>query len=250
MSKPKILLLDIETKPMLSWFWRLFDEQGGTAMLKEDSNIISWSAKWLDKPEIMYMDQRNAKDIEDEKKLLQGIWKLLDECDVVIGHNSDRFDLKRLNARFIKYKMKPPSSYKKIDTLKIAKKFFDFASNKLEFLAKFLGCENKKLTKRKFAGFELWKECMKGNKEAWKEMEKYNKQDVIVLQEVYKRLEPWDKSIDFNVYSDDEEHVCSCGSTSRKKNGWDYTKHLKYQRYACTNCGKESRDRKAFKREE
>ena len=247
-NSPKILLLDIETKPMLSYVWRLFDEQGGIAMLKEDWSILSWAAKWHDpagkiKYPIMYMDQRTAKNIENEKEILEGMWKLLDEADIVIGHNSDKFDLKKLNARFAIHGMEPPSSYRKIDTLKIARKHFAFSSNKLEYLAEILGCKLKKLTKRVFNGFELWRECLAKNKKAWIEMEKYNKQDVLVLEEVYKKLIPWDSSVNFNTYHDGEEHVCSCGGTSFLKRGFATTNNGRYQRYRCNNCGKESRSK-------
>lgn len=243
---PKILLLDIETKPMLSYIWRLFDEQGGIAMLKEDWSILSWAAKWYDpqnkiKYPLMYMDQSKAKDIENEKKILEGMWKLLDEADIVIGHNSDKFDLKKLNARFAIHGMQPPSSYRKIDTLKIARKHFAFSSNKLEYLAEVLGCKLKKLTKRVFSGFDLWRECLARNQKAWAEMQVYNKQDVLVLEEVYKKLIPWDSSINFSVYHDGEEHVCSCGNTSFLKRGLARTNNGVYQRYRCNQCGKESR---------
>lgn len=241
--KPKILLLDIETKPMESFFWRLYDEQGGMAMLKADWCILAWSAKWLDDKEIMYSDQSKAKDIEDEKKILEKLWKLLDEADVVIGHNAKKFDIKRINTRLKKHKFKPPSPYRVIDTLVEARKHFAFSSNKLEDLANFLGCKAKKLVKRKFPGFSLWRECLLGNKEAWKEMELYNKQDVIVLEEVYKELDPWINVINFNVFNEGEDHVCSCGSKDLKKNGTDKTNSGVFQRWKCTNCGKPYREK-------
>lgn len=233
----KVLFVDIETKPMLSFIWSLFEEQGGTAMLEADTSILSWSAKWLGDKEVMYADQRNAKDIEDEKKILEKLWQLMDEADIIIGHNSKRFDIKRINARFIKHGMQPPSPFRQIDTLQIAKKHFAFTSNKLEYLAKYLGCKQKKLTKRKYAGFELWRECLSGNKDAWKEMELYNKQDVLVLEEVYNRLIPWDNSINFSVFNKGE-HVCSCGSTQLLNKGTTINNSGIYKRYKCKKCGK------------
>jgi len=234
----KVLFLDIETMPMLSYIWRLFDEQGGTAMLHTDSCILSWSAKWLGEKEIHYADQRNAKDIENEKKILEPLWKLLDEADIVIGHNSKRFDIKRINARFIKHKMNPPSPYRQIDTLQEAKKHFAFTSNKLEYLAKYLECDTKKLTDRKYPGFELWRQCLAGNKDAWKEMEKYNKQDVIVLEQVYSRLDPWVNVINWNVFEEGEKHICSCGCKQFRDKGYHYLNSGKYKRWHCVDCNK------------
>lgn len=242
---PKVLILDIETAPMLGYVWGLWDQNVALNQVHTDWYILSWSAKWLDDPpsKVMYMDQRNAKNIEDDSKLMKKIWELLDEADVIITQNGKKFDQKKLNARFILNGMQPPSSYKHIDTLVIAKKHFAFTSNKLEYMTDKLCTKYKKLKHAKFSGFELWKACLAGNKEAWKEMETYNKYDVLSLEELYHKLSPWDNTVNFNVYTDDEEHRCSCGSCEFKKQGYAYTSVAKYQRYKCKSCGKESRGR-------
>jgi hypothetical protein len=74
-------------------------------------------------------------------------------------------------------------------------------------------------------------------------MEKYNKHDVLALEELYYKLAPWDKSINFDVYHDGLEQKCSCGSTDFKLNGYAYTSLGKYQRYVCKSCGRECRGR-------
>jgi len=246
MSKPKILVYDIETAPIIASVWGLWDQNVNLNMIKSDWHVLAWSAKWLgDKPsKIMYMDQRKAKNVEDDKEILKGIWKLLDEADIVITQNGKSFDEKKLNARFILNGMKPPSSYKHIDTKLIASKKFAFTSNKLEYMTDKLCTKYKKLKHNKFSGFELWKECLKGNLSAWKEMEKYNKYDVLSLEELYNKLQPWDSSINFNVYSDSLDNICACGSCNLKKNGFKYTSVGKYQRYVCLDCGSEAKDRK------
>lgn len=244
---PKILLVDIETAPLLAYCWGLFDQNVGLNQIHTDWHLLSWAAKWHDpegkkKYPTMYMDQRNAKDLENEKVILEGIWKLLDEADIVVGHNSKRFDVKKLNARFIAHGMKPPSPYRQIDTLTIAKKHFAMTSNKLEYLAEKLGCKLKKMKTKKFIGFELWKECLAKNKEAFKEMELYNKRDVHVLEEVYNKLIPWDNSINFAVYNNGD-HVCSCGSAHLIKKGITATNTGIFQRYKCKKCGKAFQDK-------
>jgi len=242
---PKALLIDIETAPILGYVWDIWDQNVGLNQIHTDWSILSWSAKWLgDSPDkIMYMDQRNSKDLENDSLLLKKIWELLDEADIVITQNGKKFDIKKLNARFILNGMQPPSSFKQIDTLLLAKKHFGFTSNKLEYMSDKLCVKYKKMKKRKFSGFDMWKECLSGNKEAWKEMEQYNKYDVLALEEVYNKLSPWDKTINFNLYHDGEEHVCNCGSTHFKRNGFDYTTSGKFQRYKCLECGKEIKDK-------
>lgn len=244
-KSPKILLFDIETAPILGYVWGLWENNVGLNQIKSDWHLLSWSAKWLgDKPnKIMYMDQRNAKNISDDKKILKGIWNLLNEADVVITQNGKAFDQKKLNARFILNGFKPPSSFQHVDTRQIAKRRFAFTSNKLEYMTDKLCTKYKKIKHTKFSGFELWSECLAGNLKAWKEMEKYNKYDVLSLEELYTKLQPWDNSINYNLYQDGTLPVCSCGHNKFSRNGLSYTPTGKYQRYECKRCGAESKSK-------
>lgn len=244
-SGPRILVFDIETSPLLSYHWSLWQQDISLGQIKQDWHILSWAAKWLgDPPEkVMYEDQRNAKDITNDRKLLKGIWKLLDEADIVLTQNGRSFDVKKLNARFVLMGFPPPSSFKHIDTRVLAKKHFAFTSNKLEYMTDKLCTKYKKLKHNKFPGFSMWLACMSGNRDAWKEMERYNKHDVLSLEELYQKLSAWDKTINFNLYRDDSNHICSCGSKEFKLNGYAYTAAGKFQRYVCKKCGAESRSK-------
>ena len=239
---PKILVLDIEASPLLGNVWSLWNNNVALNQLEKDWHVMSWAAKWYKDDKIMYEDQRSARNIEDDKKILKSMWKLLDEADIVITHNGKSFDIKRLYARFILNGMQPPSSFRNIDTKILAKRHFGFTSNKLEYLTKRLCKKYKKLSHGKFPGQALWTECIQGNQEAWKEMEEYNRYDVLSLEELYDVLVPWDDSINFSIYYD--EDVCSCGSTDIRKNGFYYTNASKYQKYKCKDCGAEYRDKK------
>lgn len=241
MNKPKILLFDIETAPIQAYVWGLWENNVSLNQIKKDWHVLSWSAKWLDDApsKIMYMDQRSAKKIEDDKNLLKGIWSLLDEADIVVTQNGKQFDSKKLNARFILNGFQPPSSYRHVDTREIARRKFGFTSNKLEYMTNKLCNRYKKLKTKKFQGFELWSECLKGNISAWKEMEKYNKYDVLSLEELYIKLRPWDNSVNLNLYTERATKLCSCGGTNISLNGYCYTPSGKYQRYRCADCGAE-----------
>lgn len=242
---PKVLLLDIETSPLLGYCWGLWENNLALNQVKTDWHILSWSAKWLDNDKVMYQDQRDSDDIENDTLLLEGIWSLLNEADCVITQNGKNFDIKKLNARFIIQGFKPPSSFKHIDTLRIAKKHFGFTSNKLEYMSDKLCKKYKKLKHEKFSGFELWKECLAGNIEAWDEMQKYNCYDVLALEELYYKLIPWsDDNINFNIYRQDNKNLCRCGASKWIRNGFFYTSVSKFQRYKCKSCGYETRSRK------
>jgi hypothetical protein len=245
---PKILVLDIETKPIVSYTWGLFDQNVGLNQIKEDWSVLSFCAKWLGEKEVFYSDLRGQKDIKNDKPLLVKVWALLDEADILLTQNGNSFDIKKLNARFVLNGMKPPSSYKRIDTLLIAKKMFKFTSNKLEYMTDKLCVKYKKLKHTRYPGFELWSAVMEGKLDAWKEMEKYNIHDVLSLEELYTKLAPWDNSINFGLYylGTEDLQVCSCGAKgleSFARYGYAYTQLGKFQRFQCKHCGSETRSR-------
>jgi hypothetical protein len=239
---PKILLLDIETAPIIAQVWNIWDQNVGLNQIQQDWQIIAWCAKWYGKKKLFYKDQRKNKNLND-KEVLKQIWDLMNEADIIVGQNSKKFDVKKLNARFIFNGFKPPSSYRQFDTFVEGKRLFGFTSYKLEYMSEHLDTKYKKLKHKKFPGHELWSECLKGNQQAWNEMEKYNKHDVLALEEVYKKFLPWSPSTNVNLFHDGDHTVCTCGSNKFSKNGFFYAATGRYQRYACSNCGAEIKDR-------
>lgn len=244
MSKgPRVLIFDVETAPLLTWVWRIWDENIGLNQIEKDWHLLSWAAKWLGEKKVMYRDQRNAKNIQDDKNILKALWKLLDEADIVVTQNGNSFDIKKLNARFILNGLKPPSSYQSIDTFRIAKSKFGFTSNKLEYMTDKLCKKYKKLKHTEYPGFELWAECLKRNRRAWRIMKKYNMWDVLALEELYLVLQPWHGGINFSMYRGENIVRCNCGSLDVVKNGFNYTPGGRFQRYKCQKCGAELRSR-------
>lgn len=232
----KILVFDIETAPILGYVWGMWEQNVALNQIKSDWHLLSWAAKWLDKPEVFYMDQRDAKNVEDDKKILKGLWELLNEADVVLGQNSKSFDTKKVNARFIINGLGPPSPYQQIDTKVLAKKYFAFTSNKLEYMADKL-CTKKKSQHKEFQGFELWRECLKGNKRAWDELRKYNIADILATEELYKKMAPWGPGVNLNIYHSESVFRCSCGSTNLLSRGFGFNLSGKYRKYQCKDCG-------------
>src|SRR5690242_5684467 len=102
-KQPKIVLLDIETSPIKGLTWGMYD-QNVLAVL-EPAKIICAAWKYLDDLEIFckslpdYRGYRGG--IVNDGGLVRERWKVLDEADVVVAHNGDSFDIKRLNARFV-----------------------------------------------------------------------------------------------------------------------------------------------------
>lgn len=238
----KILLLDIETAPMVADVWQMFDVNVGLNQIVQDWYVLSWAAKWLDKPRVYYADQRGQADITDDSGTLAGMWKLLDEADIVVAHNGDKFDVKKLNARFIKAGFPPPSPYRTIDTLKTAKAKFKFTSNRLAYLAMYLGVEEKS-EHHDFPGHSLWTEVRKGNMKAWREMKRYNVQDVHTLEQVYLKLRAWDAPRPSIALQDGTQRCPVCGGEHLVASGMHITNTGLFQRYQCEECSAWSRDK-------
>jgi Zn ribbon nucleic-acid-binding protein len=190
---PNILIVDIETAPMMAYLWSLW--QNGTNIQAVDSRtyILSWAAKWLGNDEVyvssLYDSPEYEPGMEQSSSMMEELWRLMDDADFIVAHNGDRFDIKRINSEFLLLDLPPPSPYKTIDTLKIAKRAFGFDSNKLEYLLPTLvGTE-----KGSSGGMETWIGCLKGQPEAWEKMIKYNVQDVVELERLYLKIRGWDK---------------------------------------------------------
>jgi hypothetical protein len=241
----KILILDIETAPALADVWGLWKQNVSLDMLRKSGYIMSYSAKWLGEDKIYYKDCRRKLQ-EDEKWVVKGLLELLDEADIVVAHNGDKFDLPWIRGRALYHKLDIPSPYKQVDTLKTARLEFRLLSNKLEYLANLLSVRLKE-KHLLFPGHELWSECVQGNEEAWEEMEKYNIQDIITLEDVYLRLRPYMRNHpNVGVYLEEDHTVCpKCGSSNIHWRGYYYTDVGKYHRFQCQeeNCGGWGRSR-------
>lgn len=245
MSLPKILVFDIETAPITAYTWGMYDQNIGLNQIKSDWHLLSWAAKWYGEPanKVIYMDNSKAKDIKNDKALIKGLWKLLDEADIVIAQNGDKFDIKKFNARAAIHGLLPPSHYRSTDTLKESRKVFSFTSHSLEFMSDKLNTKYKKLKHAKYPGFELWKAILEGDQKAWKEMEVYCIHDVLATEELYGKIQAWIKTQNLATFFDDADVRCRCGSTNIIKKGFVYTDAGKFQGYKCRDCGKRPKGR-------
>jgi hypothetical protein len=243
----KILLIDVETAPLKAFTWGMWKQNVAVSQLISDFFIISWAAKWLDENEVVgacITPEEALK--EDDYSIMKDLWELIDQADIVIGHNGNKFDIPKINTRFVVHGFNPPSSYKIIDTRLVAKNQFGFSSNKLQHLANSFGIEGKYDT-----DFELWKKCLEGDEESLNYMLEYNMHDVEVLEEVYLKLRPYIKNHpNLDIYNNDLTPHCSlCGSNKLKliPDKYFYTQAVEYQLYRCEDCGGLSRAKKGNK---
>jgi hypothetical protein len=241
----KILILDIETLPIEAYTWGIWQQNIGINQIKKDWTLLSWSAKWIFDSKVYsaILTSKEAKQRND-KRITKAIWGLIDEADIVIAHNAKKFDIKKINSKFIEHSLPPPSFYDVIDTLPHLRKQFGFTSNKLDYVNKILGLDRK----NESGDFTLWEECVRGEQKALDRMIKYNINDVVILEETYLRIRNWIRPHpNVGLHVDDNICACpTCGSEHLTETGKHYTTQVnQYIELRCDECGSLSRSRKS-----
>jgi DNA polymerase elongation subunit (family B) len=234
---PKVLVFDIETMANLAYVWGKYEQN--VISFEKEWYMLTFAYKWLGEKKSYvkalpdYKGYKNDK--TNDKRLCKELWELFDEADVLISHNGDAFDIKKAQARFAFHGFSPPKPFKSIDTLKVARRYFKFTSNKLDDLGHTLGLGGKIET----GGWELWKGCaVDDDPKAWKKMKLYNKRDITLLEDVYMELRPWmNNHPNYNIYMDTQYNCPVCHSDNLHKRGFAPTRASKQQRYVCLDCG-------------
>lgn len=232
----RIALIDLETAPSIGYVWGKYDQN--VIDFVQDGFILSFAFKWLgeSKTHVYALDSFDnyVPGSNDDSRLVRKIWEIFDEADVVIAHNGDNFDIKVANARFIYWCKNPPSPYQTVDTLKLARRFAKFPSNRLDDLGRYLNI-GRKLA---HTGFHTWKGCMDGDPKSWAILKRYNKQDVVLLEEVYLILRSWASSYpNINMVTGKTDACPRCGESSLEERGSMRTVNGSRKRYHCTDCG-------------
>jgi hypothetical protein len=231
----KILLLDIETLPIEALVWDVWKQNVYMDQVKKDWSILCWAAKWLYDDKVMgqVVTPQEAM-LHHDDSVLPKLWDLMDQANVIVWHNGDNFDKKKINARLFQHGYTKPMYYQSVDTKKIAIDNFSFTYNKLDWISQIIGVGRKIETE-----FDWWKECDAGNEKYLKMMLKYNRMDVHLEEEVYLRLRPWmDKHPNIGLFSNEIGDVCgTCGSNNLHWKGTYSTALGLYQAYRCEDCG-------------
>lgn len=231
----KILLLDIETAPSLGWVWGKYDQN--VIKFKQNWFILSFAWKWLGDDGIQVKSLRQyrgyRKNLLDDKALLVDLWKLLDEADIIVAHNGDAFDVKKIQARFAYHRMGPTKPFKTVDTLKLLRKNFKLDSNALKDAAGYFGFGDK----LPHHGFATWEGCIEGVDEEWDTMERYNIHDIVLLEPVYELVKAWGPHPNLTLYDVEKGNCPTCGSGDVQRRGLMHLKARSYQRFACQGCG-------------
>src|SRR5271157_1646302 len=230
---PRSLFLDIETFPNVSYVWGKYDQN--VIRYIQQSCVCTFVAKWLNEKKIIskalpdYAEY--AAGSYDDKAIVADLWKLFDEADIIIAHNGNQFDVKVVVGRFLVHGLRPPSPFKTVDTKLVAKEVARYNSNSLDDLCSLLG-----LGKKIRTDFDLWEGCINGDPVCWKNMVKYNRMDVLLLEKLYLRLLPFAKTHP-NLTFWTRGECPKCGGHNIQYRGLARCITRQYRRFVCTDCG-------------
>ncbi len=229
----KILTIDIENFPHLSYVWDLWNQNIGINQIEQVGRVVCFAAKWHGNPEVEYYSDFH----DGHEAMVRQAYRLLDEADIVVSFNGKAFDIKKLKTEMVMldHTMKP-SNFQQVDLYQVAKTEFKFASNKLEYLLGQMSLGGK----MKHSGFQLWIDCMNNDIDAWSDMREYNKMDVVKTEQLYDKWLPWiSNHPNINVFAEDDdvEGCTRCGSSNFQKRGFHTNTFAKYQQYRCNDCG-------------
>ncbi len=244
--RPNVLVLDIETSPLLVTSWGIHKVVLTADNIIRDWHLLSYAVKWLFEPDIYsgVLTPEEAK-IGDDSRITKDVWKFVDKADIIIAHNGSRFDMPKLNTQFFIHNLPPPSPYAQIDTLKVFQRQFYNTSNKQDELCKKYGLSRKV----EHEGLEMWIKCINGDKEALDKMCEYNEGDILGLEELYVKVRPWVKSHpSLALYYDDLKDKtrcphCGVDSTLTWGAGSYPTSVNIYDCWRCSGCGAVGRSR-------
>lgn len=226
--KPKILVIDIETRPALSYHWRMFKENIGIDQVKEAGSILCFCAKYVGEPEMYSFSEWE----HTERGMLEAAHALLSEADAVVTKNGNKFDLPWFNSQFLKHKMPPPPPLTSIDLETTLRHKFRFQSNKLDFVTQYLEIGKKV----EHEGFKLWRKVMDGDEVAQRKMLRYCAGDVRITERLYKRMRPYITNHPHMGFT--PKKACgACGSHHVHVSKWRRTKAFRIQQLHCQTCG-------------
>jgi hypothetical protein len=226
-DEPRILFLDIETRPATALVWGLFDINVALNQIVDPGGTMCFGALWGGTTKMLfYSDWQHG-----HLGMVEAAHKLFSEADAIVTYNGDRFDLPKLNGEFLQAGLAPPPPVTSIDVYKAVKKL-GLLSNKLAFVGPLLTGDEK----LKHGGMELWTRVMAGDPKAQRKMQRYCSQDVRLLERVYERVKPYISNHPHmgRIKSDE---CGACGSKNMQSRGYRRTKASRIQSLQCQDCG-------------
>lgn len=238
--KPKILIFDIET----------------TDLKGNKGHLLTLAAKYMDEEDIFTwrIDDHpdygtTPKSFMNDSWMVKQFIDLVHESDMLVGQFIDRFDIPFINTRALAAGINPLPQIRTVDTWKVMRSTLALTSNRLKTGAAFLNRKDEQ--KMDSLDISDWMLAEHGDRKTITEMLKYNVQDVIATESLYKKLRPLIKNhpnVAAPVFGGDPRLQCpACASMRTTSTGSYYTKTMSVKRRRCKDCGtpfEESRSKK------
>lgn len=246
-KKPRIISFDLEVSPALGYFYPPTWETG---ILKTVSRQKLMSFAWqvvgekkIIAKNLSQMDTYKV-DPQNDKLLVKELHKVMEDADILLGQNSDQFDVRMANYFFLLNDLEPIAPKKYIDTKKIAKRYFKFLNNTLDNLGEEMGYGGKTDITYK----DLWVPAfLGGSKKHWKLMDIYCKNDVLQTTQIYLRMRPFmHQHPSLSRISGEEASCPRCGGYDFRVKAYRTTNTSRYHQYQCNTCLGFFSDRKAI----
>ena len=233
--------LDIETAPILSWTWGLWNQNIGLNQIKEDPRIICFSYQEYGSKTVKFVSEYHdvPEGMTGQEWLLSELHRVLDEADIIVGWNSKEFDYKWIVGELQLAGFTAPSPVHHLDLMKHFRSNSKLPSKKLAYVS------SRMLPQTKIAhdGFDMWRAIIdpvdpEETRRQWNKMRRYAKRDTALLFPIFEDLKSW-ITLPIPLHRSENEPSCpNCGSTSLQRRGFIYTRLSKFRRYQCNDCGK------------
>lgn len=277
--EPKILIWDIETALAAFWTFSCGDQVLRHGDLMEGyfsrTHIMTISYMWLGEKKAHSLNWGESE--ADEAEMIRKFDEIVKQADLVIGKNSHRFDNKHLNAQRLFFDLPAIGNWveRSEDLEQLLRRNFNVQSQSLDYWSKQLGIGGKismsksshwtplaqgrllALVARKMDVVPVgaldamakvlfnttYLNAKKDYTRALKDMETYNKKDVVDTAKLLQKVLPHVK-MKFNygafvsAQQDDGVLRCrQCASENVTKHGFRFIASARHQRYICHECG-------------
>lgn len=225
----KILLLDIENTPNLAWVWQAKTDYVNYKMLLKERELLCLSWKWYQDP-FTYWYRKGDDD------MLPAAHDAMSQADAIITFNGLKHDIPILTDEFLRNNLFLPPDTKQIDLIRPLRSKLKLFSNSLDFVLRHFGLPGKE----DHDGFATWLGCMAEEKKAWNDMERYNRNDVVIMEPLYEKILPLISGFpNLNLFREDMVEGCpTCGGFNFQRRGYRRTATGVYARYQCQDDGR------------
>lgn len=235
MNDLKILAIDIETMPALVWTYDLFRPFISHKQIVEPSRINCFSYQWYGQKKVGFVSEFH----DTREGMIDKLWELLDECDVVLGYNTRRFDYPWILGELMAEGKTKPSPVKHIDLYQVTKQNTRFLSRKLDYVSERLLGDKKIDVNTMTLAIECASDDPDVSAKAWAKMKRYSVKDTALMFPLFERVKSYVKMP--HPISSDPDSCHTCGSKNLQRRGKEKTLVSEYQRLWCNDCHSWSR---------